>query len=185
MEGVDCVFVGLSDLSVRLGVPGDMKAPALLDAVARGRLCVPSPRQGPGRSGGKRRDGAGVSRARRPLHCHRRCGSSGSGMRRFVEEVARSVRLTRDQTRFFFDRTIPPIAELASGETIIVETQDAHGGSITSTDTVYRNLDEVFERLGGANPVTGPIAIGGARRANSSRSNCATWKARPSVDSGT
>jgi amidase len=27
---------------------------------------------------------------------------------------------------------------------------------------VYRNLDEVFERLGGANPVTGPIAIAGA-----------------------
>ena len=51
---------------------------------------------------------------------------------------------------------------MASGETIIVETQDAHGGSITSTDIVYRNLDEVFERLGGANPVTGPIAIDGA-----------------------
>lgn len=51
---------------------------------------------------------------------------------------------------------------MASGETVIVETEDAHGGSITSTDTVYRNLDEVFERLGGANPVTGPIAIDGA-----------------------
>jgi amidase len=51
---------------------------------------------------------------------------------------------------------------LASGEIVVVETQDAHGGSITSTDTVYRNLDEVFQRLGGANPVTGPIAIVGA-----------------------
>jgi amidase len=70
--------------------------------------------------------------------------------------------LSRDKTRFFFDRTIEPIVELASGETVVVETQDAHGGSITSTDTVYRNLDEVFERLGGANPVTGPIAIAGA-----------------------
>jgi amidase len=49
-----------------------------------------------------------------------------------------------------------------SGETVLVETQDAHGGSITSESTVYRNLDEVFERLGGANPVTGPIAISGA-----------------------
>jgi acetamidase/formamidase len=27
---------------------------------------------------------------------------------------------------------------------------------------VYRNLDEVFELLGGANPVTGPIAVAGA-----------------------
>lgn len=48
---------------------------------------------------------------------------------------------------------------MSSGETIAVETQDAHGGSITSADTVYRNLDDVFERLGGANPVTGPIAV--------------------------
>jgi amidase len=51
---------------------------------------------------------------------------------------------------------------LDSGETVIVQTQDAHGGSITSPDVVYRNLDEVFERLGGANPVTGPIAVRGA-----------------------
>ncbi|HJQ94801.1 MAG TPA: acetamidase/formamidase family protein [Acidimicrobiia bacterium] len=51
---------------------------------------------------------------------------------------------------------------MESGETLVVETQDAHGGSITSTDVVYRNLDEVFARLGGANPVTGPIAIAGA-----------------------
>jgi acetamidase/formamidase len=45
---------------------------------------------------------------------------------------------------------------------VLVETQDAHGGSITSKDVVYRNLDEVFARLGGANPVTGPIAVAGA-----------------------
>jgi amidase len=49
-----------------------------------------------------------------------------------------------------------------SGEALLVETQDAHGGSITSTEVVYRNLDEVFARLGGANPVTGPIAVAGA-----------------------
>jgi acetamidase/formamidase len=51
---------------------------------------------------------------------------------------------------------------LASGETVIVETQDAHCGSITSPDVVYRSLDDVFEKLGGANPVTGPIAVSGA-----------------------
>jgi amidase len=48
---------------------------------------------------------------------------------------------------------------VGSGDTVVVETQDAHGGSITSSDVVYRNLDEVFARLGGANPVTGPISI--------------------------
>jgi 4-hydroxy-2-oxoheptanedioate aldolase len=33
VDGVDCIFVGLSDLSVRLGVPGDMEAPSLTEAV--------------------------------------------------------------------------------------------------------------------------------------------------------
>ncbi|HJQ94800.1 MAG TPA: aldolase/citrate lyase family protein [Acidimicrobiia bacterium] len=33
VDGVDCIFVGLSDLSVRLGVPGDMEAPVLTEAL--------------------------------------------------------------------------------------------------------------------------------------------------------
>jgi 2-dehydro-3-deoxyglucarate aldolase/4-hydroxy-2-oxoheptanedioate aldolase len=33
VDGVDCIFVGLSDLSVRLGVPGEMEAPALTEAL--------------------------------------------------------------------------------------------------------------------------------------------------------
>lgn len=43
----------------------------------------------------------------------------------------------------------------------MVETQDAHSGTITGPEVVYRTLDEVMARIGGANPVTGPIAVRG------------------------
>lgn len=45
----------------------------------------------------------------------------------------------------------------------MVETQDAHGGTITDEAVVYENLDEVLRVLGGANPVTGPIAVDSLR----------------------
>ena len=42
---------------------------------------------------------------------------------------------------------------MAPGEVMVVETQDAHGGTITDESVVYENLDEVLQVLGGANPV--------------------------------
>ncbi len=52
---------------------------------------------------------------------------------------------------------------MALGESIRVETEDAHSGTITGPEVVYETLDEVMDRIGGANPVTGPIAIEGVR----------------------
>jgi len=51
------------------------------------------------------------------------------------------------------------VASLAPSETVVVETQDAHSGTITDGSVVYESLDEVMRVLGGANPVTGPIAL--------------------------
>lgn len=69
------------------------------------------------------------------------------------------LRLKRDRTSFHFDGDAEPAATIASGDTIVVETQDAHCGSITGADVVYATLEDVLDRIGGANPVTGPIAI--------------------------
>ena len=91
VEGVDCVFVGMSDLSVRMGVAGDMKAPALLDAVAEvGAACV---RHG-------KALGVPVGNAEM-AHLLRERGARfiatgdvgvlASGMRRFMEEVTGSA----------------------------------------------------------------------------------------------
>lgn len=44
---------------------------------------------------------------------------------------------------------------------MVVETQDAHSGTITGSDIVYVSYEDVMERIGGANPVTGPIAVDG------------------------
>ena len=49
------------------------------------------------------------------------------------------------------------------GESILVETEDAHSGAVTGPEVVYETLDDVMDRIGGANPVTGPIAIEGVR----------------------
>ncbi len=69
--------------------------------------------------------------------------------------------MTRDRTHFAFDAAIRPAITVAPGETIVVETQDAHSGTITGPDVVYETLDDVMGRIGGANPVTGPIAVEG------------------------
>lgn len=70
-------------------------------------------------------------------------------------------RLRRDQCHLFFDPNEPPAIRVASGTRLVVETEDAHMGSIRSEQDVYPTLASVFERLGGANPVTGPIYVEG------------------------
>lgn len=70
-------------------------------------------------------------------------------------------RLARDQIHLFFDPHEEPRIRVAPGARLVVETEDAHMGSIRTADDVYQTLAEVFEKLGGANPVTGPIYVDG------------------------
>lgn len=72
-------------------------------------------------------------------------------------------RLGRDSAHYCFDATLPPALEVEPGESFWVETNDAHRGTITDESVVYASLEEVVSRLGGANPLTGPIAVRGAR----------------------
>ncbi len=72
-------------------------------------------------------------------------------------------RLTRDCFHYAFDPSLPPALEVEPGESFWVETNDAHRGTITSEAVVYASLEDVLERLGGANPVAGPITVRGAR----------------------
>lgn len=71
-------------------------------------------------------------------------------------------RLSRDRLAFFFDKDIPPAIEIASGEEIEVETEDAIAGQLTpeTADTVAHA--EMRRRVPCANPVTGPISVRGA-----------------------
>jgi amidase len=71
-------------------------------------------------------------------------------------------RLSRTFFHYAFDAALAPALEVDPGEPFWVETQDAHRGTVTDESVVYASLDEVVERLGGANPVTGPVAVRGA-----------------------
>lgn len=69
-------------------------------------------------------------------------------------------RITRDQITYRFAPDLAPIAEIESGETLVLETLDAASGRLTAAGQVeqfmrVRDPDRV-------NPATGPIAVRGA-----------------------
>jgi amidase len=78
-------------------------------------------------------------------------------------EAQTTPRLLRDQCHLFFDPNEPPQIRVPPGTRLVVETEDAHMGSIRTEQDVYPTLASVFERLGGANPVTGPIYVEGVK----------------------
>jgi acetamidase/formamidase len=78
-----------------------------------------------------------------------------------TEAPATLARLKRDQIHLYFDANQAPVIHVPSGARLVVETEDAHMGSIRSEADVYQSLAEVFAELGGANPVTGPIYVEG------------------------
>jgi amidase len=72
-------------------------------------------------------------------------------------------RVGRDIAYYAFDRSLPPAVHVSPGESFWVETNDAHRGTITDETVVYASLEDAVARVGGVNPVTGPIAVEGAR----------------------
>ena len=75
-----------------------------------------------------------------------------------------SRRVTRDRTQLFFDRDSAPVASVAPGERIVVETADSLCGIVKSEADTFSHFDEVLDRLGSACPVTGPLYIQGAEQ---------------------
>jgi acetamidase/formamidase len=78
-------------------------------------------------------------------------------------------RFPRTATTLFFDPEAEPVAEVADGERVVVETADSLCGLAKSRLGEARvalglHIDEVLERLGGACPVTGPFHLTGACR---------------------
>ncbi len=68
-------------------------------------------------------------------------------------------RIGRDNTQFFFDRDIEPVASIAPGRRYVVETADSLCGVIKSEHDTFAHFDDVMDRLGGACPVTGPLYV--------------------------
>jgi amidase len=81
-------------------------------------------------------------------------------------------RFPRTATSLFFDPEAEPVAEVATGERVVVETTDSLCGLAKARlaglgpagwTAPGLHIDEVLERLGGACPVTGPFHLAGAR----------------------
>lgn len=72
-------------------------------------------------------------------------------------------RFERTQTTMFFDPGAEPLAELRTGERVVVETADSICGIAKREAPRGFHIAEVVERLGGACPVTGPFYVAGAR----------------------
>jgi amidase len=68
------------------------------------------------------------------------------------------IRITRDHIQYALDKQFPPVATIDPGEVVCLETWDARTGTIQSErDLLARPHPK------GANPVTGPIAVRGAK----------------------
>lgn len=70
------------------------------------------------------------------------------------------MHFTRTETHTAWDRDLAPIATVAPGDEITVETAEASGGQLTAGSTA---ADVPGLDFGRVNPVTGPFAVEGAR----------------------
>ena len=70
-----------------------------------------------------------------------------------------SLHVRREQSHLAWDRSIEPIATVASGDVVEIDALDASGGQITADSTVADLLALDFSRV---DQVNGPIAVDGA-----------------------
>jgi amidase len=78
------------------------------------------------------------------------------------ENTPRPRRLDRTHTTLFFDPDASPVMEVADGERIVIETADSVCGIAKERAPHGFHIDAIVDELGGACPVTGPIAVQGA-----------------------
>lgn len=74
-----------------------------------------------------------------------------------MKALEKVIIVPRDKVFYSFDPEIPPVAKVAPGIRVVLHTQDALGGQITSEERVISSID--FSRV---NPATGPIYVEGA-----------------------
>ena len=72
-------------------------------------------------------------------------------------------RFSRADTTLFLDPRAEPLAEVAAGERILVETADSVCGLAKARAPRGMHVDDVIAELGGACPLTGPFHVTGAR----------------------
>ena len=69
----------------------------------------------------------------------------------------------RKNRQFCFDAKYEPVLAIKSGQPVQIETEDANAGLIRTEKDEYPIFVDLFNKAGGANPVTGPIFVEGAK----------------------
>ena len=77
-----------------------------------------------------------------------------------MSQIQRTIHVARDQWHLAWDQSIPPLATIASGETISFDLLDASCGQITPEATVATIGALDFSQV---DQVNGPIFVEGAR----------------------
>lgn len=68
-----------------------------------------------------------------------------------------------EHKKFAFDREMPPVARIQSGDSVIFQTEDANCSLITKESDLWAEFPKLYEKGGGCNPVTGPVYVEGAK----------------------
>jgi hypothetical protein len=82
----------------------------------------------------------------------------------------------KEHTTLMLDPGAEPIAVLADGERVVIDTEDSVCGLAKARAPGGMHIDEVLETLGGACPLTGPFAVEGAHPAT-----CSRWRSTGST----
>jgi acetamidase/formamidase len=72
-------------------------------------------------------------------------------------------RFSREHTTLFLDPRATPLAQVAGGERVVIETADSLCGLAKARAPRGMHIDDVVSELGGACPLTGPFFVDGAR----------------------
>ena len=72
-----------------------------------------------------------------------------------------------EHRKFAFDKEMEPAASIESGDSVVLETEDANCSPITKETDLWPEFKVIYETAGGCNPVTGPIYVNGAKPGDS------------------
>lgn len=71
-------------------------------------------------------------------------------------------RINREKNHTIFSKSIEPVLSIKPGEQVVLETEDALFHTVRSDRDIYKSNNDMWTKLKGVNPVTGPIFVEGA-----------------------
>lgn len=77
--------------------------------------------------------------------------------------MSKTVKLGMETMKMTYDPEVTPVATMDSGDTLIVETEDANLSNFLSEDIKIFNFGDLRDACKGSDPVDGPVFVNGAK----------------------